>query len=80
MNPWTAFLIFGSYFFIDVIYVHFVRSVSEHNPVKAATCSTSIYLLMAFGVVHYVEQPIYLIPMSIGAWLGTYVATGEDRV
>lgn len=74
MDLWIALAVFAAYFVIDVIYVQFVRSVAQGSAWRASACSVGIYLFMAFGVVQYVENRWYLIPLALGAWLGTFMA------
>jgi len=75
MNLLTAVIVFLSYYLLDVIYVVFVRNVGLGNAVTAANCSVIIYLLAAIGITNYVENPLYLIPMCLGAWVGTWSAS-----
>lgn len=74
MDPWIALAIFAAYFVVDVVYTAFVRYVSLGYAVRASFCSVAIYLLMAFGIGETCENRWYLLPLALGAWLGTFVA------
>lgn len=74
MDPWITFAIFAAYFITDMLYACYVRWVSNGSAVKAAFCTVAISLLMSMGIMQCIDNPLYLIPLSMGAWLGTYVA------
>jgi hypothetical protein len=40
---------------------------------RAASVSAVIYSLLAFGVITYSQNPLYIIPLGIGAFVGTYL-------
>lgn len=67
-----ALLIFISYIVVDALYAHYTIKVSERQPVSSATTGSIIHVLIAFGVLNYVNNLVYLIPIVIGSWIGTY--------
>lgn len=68
-----AFGVFLAYFLIDVLYALYTLAATRLQPLRAANMSGVIYFLGAFGVISYAGNFLYLIPLTIGAWLGTYV-------
>jgi hypothetical protein len=71
---WTAGLVFVVYVVFDVLYALYVLCVSRHQPVYAAGISSILYSLGAVGVMHYLHNTWYLLPLACGAFLGTYIA------
>lgn len=69
----TAALIFAAYFTVDLLYAWYVISVTRRDALTAATLTAIIYSLLAFGVVTYSKNVLYLIPLGSGAFCGTYL-------
>jgi hypothetical protein len=69
----TAALVFATYFAIDVLYARFYIEVSKKRPFRAAVLSSLLYSLLAYGVITYSHNPVYLAPLVCGAFLGTFV-------
>ena len=57
----------------DALYAQYTLSVAEYHPVTASNASALIHLMYALGVLSYVENYLYIAPIAIGSWLGTYV-------
>ncbi len=71
--------VFAAYFWIDVLYASYTISVVERQAGRAAFVSMGMYLLLALGVLTYVSNAIYLLPLALGAWSGTYVGVRFHR-
>lgn len=67
------------YVILDALYASYTLHVTKLNPTKAANTAASMYFLSALGVVSYVSNPLYLIPLAIGSWLGTYVIVKREK-
>lgn len=78
-NPFLALDIFFAYVVVDILYVYYTLYVTRLRPVAAANISVTIYLIAIFGVINYVSNYLYVIPISIGAWAGTYVTVEWER-
>jgi hypothetical protein len=61
------------YFVADALYAHYTLSVAEYKPFAAANTGAFLHFLLALGVLSYVENYLYVVPIAIGSWLGTYV-------
>lgn len=61
------------YFIADALYAHYTLAVAEYHPIAAANTGAFLHFLLALGVLSYVENYLYVIPIAIGSWLGTYV-------
>lgn len=68
----TAFLIFLAYFVLDALYVKYTLAVVDKKPVRAANIGSSMYVLMAFGIFNYTHNFLYVVPVGLGSWFGTY--------
>ena len=73
-----AAIVFFAYIFTDGIYAFYSMSVNRQRPFAAATSSSLIHLLLAFGVLSYVQNILYIIPIALGSWVGTYLVVRRD--
>lgn len=72
-NWLTAGMIFATYMAIDVLYALYIIAVSKRQAVVAATTGSALYTLAAFGVLTYSKNVLYIVPLALGAFLGTYL-------
>lgn len=75
-----ATIIFFAYFVIDALYVYYTYSVVKKNPFAAATSGFVIHLLLAVGIISYVENYLYVIPLAFGSWCGTYFVVAREKL
>ena len=73
-NWWTAFTVFIVYVLFDILYALYVICVSQKRALAASFVSSVLYSLGAYGVMNYTHNALYLIPLGLGAFLGTYIA------
>lgn len=78
-NWFTAISIFFIYIFIDALYTLYIINVEKRNALYAASVSALIYSLLAYGIVNYSKNIYYLIPLSSGAFIGTYLTVLFNR-
>jgi hypothetical protein len=78
-SPLTAALVFATYVAVDVLYAAYILAVGERRPVLAAALSAVIYGLLAYGIVTYSTNILYLVPLAAGAFTGTYVTVRWQR-
>lgn len=71
--------IFLAYVVIDVLYVYYTLYVTRLRPISAANMSILIYLIAAFGVINYVGNYLYIIPMAMGSWVGTFATVYREK-
>lgn len=69
----TATLVFITYVVIDMLYAYYIMCVEERRAVPAAATTSLIYSLLAYGVVSYSQNILYLIPLASGAFFGTLI-------
>ena len=72
-NIFVALAIFLAYIIVDALYAFYTLEVTKKNAVSAATTGAIMHFLLAFGVLNYVNNFLYLLPLAIGSWLGTYL-------
>ena len=70
----TAATVFVVYVFFDILYALYVICVGRRQAVAASLISAVLYSLGAYGVMNYLHNILYLIPLALGAFIGTYVA------
>lgn len=73
-NWLRALTVFIVYVFFDILYALYVICVSRQKPLSASAISAVMYSVGAYGVMSYLHNPIYLIPLACGAFIGTYIA------
>lgn len=73
-DPLQAALVFVIYVVFDILYALYVLCVNKKLAARAGFISAALYSLGAYGVMTYLENPWYLIPLAYGAFLGTYIA------
>jgi hypothetical protein len=69
----TALIVFLTYVLIDILYAFYVIYVGKRDAVKSALASSALYSLAAYGVITYSRNIVYVIPLALGAFLGTYL-------
>ncbi len=78
INPYLAIIIFLAYVLIDGMYAYYTIAVTKRKPVVSATVGSLMHFLIAFGVLNYVQNYLYLIPLALGSWVGTYIVVKSD--
>jgi hypothetical protein len=73
-NWLTAGMVFVVYVVFDILYALYVLCVSRRQAIASSLISSVLYSLGAFGVMTYLQNAWYVIPLAAGAFLGTFVA------
>ena len=68
-----------TYFIADALYAHYTLSVAERKAVSAANTGALLHFMLALGVLSYVENYLYIIPIAIGSWFGTYILITRNK-
>jgi uncharacterized membrane protein YfcA len=71
---YTAATVFVVYVVFDILYALYVICVGKKQAVRASLISSALYSLGAYGIVTYLHNNWYLIPLALGAFIGTYIA------
>ena len=64
--------IFISYVLVDGMYAYYTLAVVDKRPFISATIGALMHFLIALGVLSYVQNYLYIIPLAMGSWLGTF--------
>jgi hypothetical protein len=72
IDPFTWVLLFFISIVYDIVYTKSILHISKLNAAAAAHLSVILYIMMAYGTINYVKNFINVIPIIVGAWLGTY--------
>jgi uncharacterized protein YebE (UPF0316 family) len=79
VDPLTWVLLFLVSIVYDIFYTKSIIHISRLDAGAAANLSVLLYLMMAYGTINYVKNFINLIPIAIGAWIGTYGILKYER-
>lgn len=69
----VAVLLFLAYIAVDAIYAYYTLAITRQQALRAANISFIYYFVVALGVLSYVHNYLYVIPVAAGSWLGTYL-------
>jgi len=78
-SPTTAAVLFVTYVIVDVLYALYIVCVERRQATRAAAISAILYSLLAFGVVTYSKNTLYLAPIAAGAFVGTFLTVKYQR-
>lgn len=68
----VAIVVFVAYLLVDAMYAYYTLAVIKGRPVASASVGATMHFLIALGVLNYVQNYLYVIPLAIGSWFGTY--------
>lgn len=63
---------------VDIAYVYYVRRTGEGKALSAASTGALITFLAAIMVVSYTEDRLYIVPVVLGSFVGTFIAIKID--
>ena len=70
--------IFLAYILVDGMYAYYTLAVTNKKPFVSATTGALMHFLIAFGVLNYVHNYLYIIPIAVGSWIGTYLIVKRE--
>ena len=68
----VAFLIFITYFILDMFYAYYILCIENKQNFMSSLMAGLVTSLAAFGVVSFSKNMLYIIPLFLGAFAGTY--------
>jgi len=71
--------VFTAYFVFDWLYAKYTLAIANLKAVSASILGMIIYVISAFGVLNYVENFLYIIPMVIGGGFGMFFAIQREK-
>ena len=69
----TALFVFLAMIVTDVIWTYYIQTIADKKAAQAAFWSMLVMFTGAYTVVHYVADPVMVIPAGLGAAVGTYL-------
>ncbi len=78
-NRLIALGVMVGYIVVDALYAKYTLEVVSLNPVRSANIAALMHILLAYGVLNYTENWLYVIPLVIGSWLGTYLMVRFEK-
>ena len=77
---WAMFwLIFVMYGIVDGLYTRWMYLVTEKNVWAASTCGGFLALFIAIGVKSYTVNALYIVPVVVGSFLGTFIEVTREK-
>lgn len=83
VSHWQSFdfkiagVVFVAYLLVDAMFAYYTLAVTKNKPVAAATVGSVMYFFIAIGVLNYVQNYLYVVPLVLGSWIGTYVVVNR---
>lgn len=74
-----ALLIFIAYIIVDGMYAYYTLQVTNKKPYSAAASGALMHFILALGVLTYVKNYLYLLPLALGSWIGTYIIVKREK-
>lgn len=71
-NISIAILIFTTYFILDMFYAYYILCIESRQNLMSSFMAGMITSLSAFGVVSFSQNMLYVVPLFLGAFAGTY--------
>jgi len=76
---WSAAVgLFFASALLDAIFALYIVAVNKGQALLAGTMSLITYLLMVVGIVSYVENKWYIVPLALGAFIGSYIIVKRE--
>ena len=69
----------GLFFLAMLLDAVYTFSVIKHKALMSGAMGGLIYILSAVGVVSYVNNKLYLIPLALGAFVGTVIVVEYEK-
>lgn len=72
--------IFFAYLVVDAMYAKYTLHVTHYKEYSAATIGALMHFILAFGVLSYVNNFLYVLPLAAGSWIGTFLVVRRERI
>ena len=73
MSIFIFFAVFVATAITDALWALYMIYVTKKSPILAASYGSLIHILTAFTVISYTKNYLYLIPLVLGSFIGTYL-------
>ena len=75
-----AIIIFITYFILDMFYAYYILCIESRKNLMSSFMAGMITSLSAFGIVSFSKNMIYIIPLFLGAFAGTYLTMKLKKI
>jgi uncharacterized protein YebE (UPF0316 family) len=65
---------------LDAVFALYTVAVIKTQAFRAASLSLATYLLYAIGLLKFIDNNLYIIPLSLGAFAGSYAVVKYEAV
>ena len=77
---WAMFwLILVMYAIVDGLYTRWMYLVTEKNALSASTVGAALALFICIGVKSYTVNALYIVPVVVGSFIGTYIEVTREK-
>jgi capsule polysaccharide export protein KpsE/RkpR len=73
-------IIFLTYFILDMFYAYYILCIESRKNLMSSFMAGIITSLSAFGVVSFSKNMVYVIPLFLGAFAGTFVTMKAKEI
>ncbi len=79
MSPIIFISVFLATMCIDALYALYTLRLTQKKAFQSAFFGSLIHILTAFTVISYTKNYLYLIPLVIGSFVGTYLVVKYSK-
>jgi hypothetical protein len=73
-NWWVAIALLFGFILYDFLYAIYYIFVSRKMAFMAANTACALYIIGSVSTIAYLGNYLYLVPIILGSYIGTYVA------
>lgn len=78
-NFLIAFGLFVFYLFVEILDSSLTFSLTQHKSIRSAVVTFILYTTLAIEVAAVVSNYLYVLPLAIGAALGSYIVVEYEK-
>lgn len=78
-NFGVAFILAGLYFVVEYLDSGLTFSITQHRSIKSAGLTFLLYLVLAIEIAAIVSNYLYIIPIAVGAALGSFTSVEYEK-
>ncbi len=71
--------LFVGYIVVDGLYAYYTLAIVKRQALTAASTSLVMHFILAAGVLSYTRNYLYVIPLALGSFVGTYLVTKYSK-
>jgi hypothetical protein len=72
--------LFFASFALEAIFALYTLAVTKHKALEAGTWSLVSYFLLALGILNFIHNRWYVIPLALGAFGGSYAVVRRESL